>query len=158
MKQLWYEEDVDTGEEPGGAGGYAAGAAIGAITAGLGSRASLLRLSDDVPRGGLGAGAKPTRTAFGLDDALEAPEGLLGQVPSDLRPSMNKNWIETPLGQGSHAGQGSIFRQLDSDGAMTGRMVQWHPGGGHHGPWNYWKVSSGEAGIRHVGWQFNGVW
>lgn len=30
----------------------------------------------------------------------------------------------------------------------TGRMIQWHPGGGHHGVNPYWKVSSGSGTFR----------
>ena len=37
---------------------------------------------------------------------------------------------------------------------LTGRMMQWHPGGGHHGLDPYWKISTGETGTIRVGPQF----
>jgi RHS repeat-associated protein len=30
------------------------------------------------------------------------------------------------------------------------RLLQYHPGGGHHGPNTYWKVSSGEGGVIRI--------
>lgn len=30
----------------------------------------------------------------------------------------------------------------------TGRIIQWHPGGGHHGKSQYWKVSLGKGAFR----------
>ena len=38
---------------------------------------------------------------------------------------------------------------------FTGKYIQWHPGGGHHGPDPYWKVSSPQGGTVRVG-AYNG--
>ncbi|MDX1946443.1 MAG: hypothetical protein SFU86_13670 [Pirellulaceae bacterium] len=60
-------------------------------------------------------------------------------------------WVETPLKQGDHAGQGMILWEMEN-GKETGRFLQWHPGGGHHGPDPYWKFTSGESGtLRYLG-------
>lgn len=61
-------------------------------------------------------------------------------------------WVEEALGKGSKAGKaldeggGLILREMEN-GKQTGRFLQWHPGGGHHGPDPYWKFSSTESGI-----------
>jgi hypothetical protein len=44
--------------------------------------------------------------------------------------------------------------EYNEKGKRTARMVQWHPGGGHHGSEPYWKVSGPEAGTTRVGPQF----
>jgi hypothetical protein len=33
-------------------------------------------------------------------------------------------------------------------------MIQWHPGGGHHGAHAYWKVSASETETARIGPQF----
>lgn len=53
--------------------------------------------------------------------------------------------------KGKHAGEGMILWEVQN-GQKTGRMLEWHPGGGHHGPNPYWKFSSGESGtLRYLG-------
>jgi hypothetical protein len=42
------------------------------------------------------------------------------------------------------------YRREVIDGKETGRQIQFHPGGGHHGPDSYWKVSSGEHGVIRI--------
>jgi RHS repeat-associated protein len=67
----------------------------------------------------------------------------LGGVP--------QGWEITPLFRGAHAGQGFVLRELNASGTdYTDRMIQWHPGGGHHGADPGWKVSSGSTGVVHV--------
>jgi hypothetical protein len=75
---------------------------------------------------------------------------MRGRVPSDSdvqemidEGTSSGNWTEGTLGKGTHQGQGYTLR----DGGN--RMLQWHPGGGHHGPSPYWKFSSSEIGVIH---------
>ncbi len=67
----------------------------------------------------------------------------------------SSGWKRERLGQGRHAGQGDILREIGEDGKPTGRMIQWHPGGGHHGPQPYYKVSSPKGGTIRIGPQFD---
>ena len=41
--------------------------------------------------------------------------------------------------------------EVDANGNLAGRMIQWHPVGGRHGPHPYWKVSSGPTATQE-GW------
>ena len=62
-------------------------------------------------------------------------------------------WDVAPLQRGDHAGQG--MRALEyKKGVKTDRAIMWHPGGGHHGPSPYWKISSADGGTIRVGPQF----
>ncbi len=64
--------------------------------------------------------------------------GQLGDTPP--------GWEEGTLGQGSHAGEGWTLREVGENGEPTGRVIRYHPGGGHHGPEPYWRVSSPDGG------------
>lgn len=59
-------------------------------------------------------------------------------------------WRAETLGRGAHRGQGYVLREYTTRGDPTGRMIQWHPGGGHHGPDPYWRVRGGEGGISPI--------
>lgn len=89
-----------------------------------------------------------------VDPNLLDPHG----TPHDLQQIIVKaqrtgNWEIGTLRRGN----GWAFRELTVDGTnYTGRSVYWHPGGGHHGPEPYWKVSSGLGGTVRVGPQFGG--
>jgi RHS repeat-associated protein len=78
----------------------------------------------------------------------EAHAGALGDIFRGL------GWDVGTLGKGSHAGQGMRALEMNAEGKMTGKAVSWHPGGGHHGPSPYWKVSSPKGGTVRVGPQF----
>jgi hypothetical protein len=53
-----------------------------------------------------------------------------------------EGWFIGKMAQGTHAGQGFMFRQcVPGRTDWNGNVVEWHPGGGHHGPEPYWKVS-----------------
>jgi RHS repeat-associated protein len=78
----------------------------------------------------------------------EAHAGALGDLLKGL------GWDVGALKKGSHAGQGMRALEINADGKMTGRLISWHPGGGHHGPSPYWKVSSATGGTVRVGPQF----
>lgn len=74
-----------------------------------------------------------------------------------IRQLKAMGWIEERLGRGTHAGRGLILREV-VNGRPTGVMLEWHPGGGHHGPAPYWKFSSGKTGtLRTVGGIVGGI-
>ncbi len=95
-----------------------------------------------------------------LEDILRSPNILEGKSPGDIENVITEakkaGWIEGKLGKGAHAGQGFVLREI-RDGKQTGRIIQWHPGGGHHGSQPYWKVSSATSGTVRIGPQFAGT-
>lgn len=77
------------------------------------------------------------------------PGSLDGKNPADVIRELGgapPGWQEGTLGQGSHAGQGWTLREIGENGEPTGAVIRYHPGGGHHGPEPYWRVSSPEGG------------
>jgi hypothetical protein len=94
-----------------------------------------------------------------VDDIFANPTTLQGKSPADIQPTIDEaansgKWELGTLRQGSHRGQGMVLREVNEHGKYTGRMIQWHPGGGHHGPEPYWKVSSPQGGTVRIGPQF----
>jgi hypothetical protein len=80
-----------------------------------------------------------------LDDIFENPNLLKNMTPDEIKSLAEKEgWKIGTLSHGTHRGQGVTIR----DG--TDRLIQWHPGGGSHGPSPYWKVSSGKTGIQRI--------
>ncbi|WP_223779371.1 hypothetical protein [Streptomyces sp. 135] len=77
-----------------------------------------------------------------LDDFFDTPSALAGGVkPSQVRPFFEgqKGWREEGLGgQSRSKGKGWVIREYNERGGTTGRMLRWHPGGGHHGDGAYW--------------------
>ena len=84
-----------------------------------------------------------------VDDVFANPNLLKGKSPLQVEGILGKTpgWKVESLGKGAHKGQGMILREYGPKGS-TGRMIQWHPGGGHHGAGSYWKVSSGAGTVR----------
>jgi hypothetical protein len=82
-----------------------------------------------------------------LDAAFTTPELLSGLDPKAVAEKFrwDESWREETLSRGAHAGQGWVLREYSS-GAPTGRVIRWHPGGGHHGDKPYWRVSGPSAG------------
>ncbi|WP_206306688.1 hypothetical protein, partial [Streptomyces malaysiense] len=77
------------------------------------------------------------------DDIFDTPSVLKGGVtPDQVRPFFvgRKGWVEEGLGKGRSEGKGWVIREYTSRGGKTGRMLRWHPGGGHHGEGAYWRV------------------
>ncbi|WP_176722410.1 hypothetical protein [Candidatus Thiosymbion oneisti] len=83
-----------------------------------------------------------------LDEILKDPKKLDGKTPDQVRKELGQTpgWKEEGLGKGSHKGKGWVLREYSPQGNPTGRMVRWHPGGGHHGPNPYWRVTSPTGG------------
>ncbi len=69
-----------------------------------------------------------------------------------IRALKKMGWVEETLGRGSRAGKpleegGGLILCEMIDGKPTDTFLEWHPGGGHHGPDAYWKFSNGKSGI-----------
>jgi len=138
-------------------GSMAGGAAAGAGTAALTDEVTTGHVNgpDVIMATFAGAsggwiGSRPGSSAVtirGVDDVLRNPELLKGMSPGQLERAMGstQGWVVETLGRGGHTGQGWLLRQY-TDRGQTGRMIRWHPGGGHHGPDPYWRVTSGESG------------
>jgi hypothetical protein len=93
-----------------------------------------------------------------IQNIFDNPWQLNGKAPGDISDvtdwAQENGWRVETLGRGSHEGEGFVLREYTPDGQPTGRMIQWHPGGGHHGPDPYWKISSGPTGTQRIGPQF----
>jgi hypothetical protein len=112
--------------------------------------------------------AKILGKKWSQDRAERAGESLAKELLTTLarhRPDSQKaqeiirqfkamGWVEGPLGKQSEKfggipftqGGGLILREIGENGVESGRFLEWHPGGGHHGPDPYWKFVSGESG------------
>lgn len=149
--------------------GYASAACYQALTTGGGLLGAFCRYgecSDTIKAFGETADKvfdstsnRPDNNTF--DPILELyndPWQLFGKNPQDIPDIINwateNGWRVETLGDGGHKGQGFILREYTSDGKLTGKFIQWHPGGGHHGPEPYWKLVSPETGKKWIGPQF----
>lgn len=73
------------------------------------------------------------------------PSKIKNVDPAKIQKIAAKEGLNTgALSQGSHAGQG--FKVTWGGD----RLMQFHPGGGHHGPNSYWKISSGASGTIRI--------
>ncbi|OGX91457.1 hypothetical protein BEN49_19660 [Hymenobacter coccineus] len=77
-----------------------------------------------------------------IQDVYANPELLRGRSPSEIKDLLGDTpgWRVETLGKGSQAGRGMVIKQYLPNGNPSGKLIQWHPGGGHHGPLPYWKV------------------
>ncbi|MFI0982000.1 putative T7SS-secreted protein [Streptomyces sp. NPDC021093] len=94
--------------------------------------------------------AGPVGSIQNVDDIMNNPNMLSGGVtPDQVRGAVvnNPGWREEALGRGGHAGQGWVLREYNDRGDPTGRMLRWHPGGGHHGEGAYWRVKGWEGNL-----------
>jgi hypothetical protein len=81
-------------------------------------------------------------------DVLADPDLLSGLSPDAVDDMFGDvpGWRVEALRRGSHQGGGWVLREYGADGNLTGSLIRWHPGGGHHGPDPYWRVSSSRYG------------
>jgi RHS repeat-associated protein len=79
-----------------------------------------------------------------INDVLANPQLLNGKTAAEVQAVLGKTpgWSVETLGKGAHQGQGWVLREYNAAGNQTGRMLRWHPGGGHHGPNPYWRVNT----------------
>ena len=94
-----------------------------------------------------------------IEDIFNNPSNLAGKTPDDMQNIIEDacasgHWEKGTLRRGSRRGMGMVLREVMPNGNYTGRMLQWHPGGGHHGSPPYWKVSSPATGTIRLGPQF----
>lgn len=84
-----------------------------------------------------------------INDIFNNPSSVQNMTPQEVAQlAADDGWTQGTLGRGSHEGQGFTFREPNAKGTgWTGRYLQWHPGGGQHGPRPYWKVSSPQTGL-----------
>ncbi|WP_372999860.1 hypothetical protein [Lutispora sp.] len=119
----------------------------GLDAAGLAPVIGVVKNADEV--GTLIKRAGKTSKATKLNDIFDNPQILKNMTTDEVKALAQKEgWEVGTLSKGSHAGEGLTIR----DG--KDRLIQWHPGEGHHGPDPYWKVSSGSGGTVRVGPQF----
>ncbi|WP_078492026.1 putative T7SS-secreted protein [Streptomyces yerevanensis] len=94
--------------------------------------------------------AGPVGSIQGIEDIMNNPDVLSGGVtPDQVRGAVINapGWREETLGRGGHAGQGWVLREYNELDHPTGRMLRWHPGGGHHGEGAYWRVKGWEGNL-----------
>lgn len=84
-----------------------------------------------------------------IENIIKNPDFLKGKKPEEIAPQVEvaPNWKIEKLGDGAHKGLGWLLREYHIKGKPTGRMIRWHPGGGHHGPGSYWRVTSPAGGV-----------
>ena len=122
-----------------------------ALTRKLWARRRIIEIQDKSPPRPLRApdGADSVSSAItSVDDILKDPKVLSGKTTQDIEAIVAREpgWRVETLGKGSKKGQGWVLRQYTDDGKPTGNVIRWHPGGGHHGPDPYWRVSSHTGG------------
>jgi len=81
-----------------------------------------------------------------VDDVLANPSVLEGKSYTQVRSALNNSdgWVHDVMRRTRSADKGWVFRQVNANGAFTGRMIQYHPGSRRHfGGRPYWKVSDG---------------
>jgi len=110
----------------------------------------------------MSAGGAPARVLPEVAAVMKNPRLLAALNPAELRLFMfrlqQNGWRMGTLGRGAHKGMGMVLRETDEAGRLTGRMIQFHPGGGHHGPAAYWKVSSAVSGTIRASHGASGGW
>ncbi|GAA3743651.1 RHS repeat domain-containing protein [Micromonospora maritima] len=95
---------------------------------------------------GPGSAVRPVGAQLeSVEDIMVNPYLLYDMAPAQVEAIVkgSPGWQIEKLGKGSHKGQGWMFREYAVKRGKqftTGRMIQWHPGGGHHGKLPYWKV------------------
>ena len=87
-----------------------------------------------------------------VDDILRDPGLLSGKTPEEIEGMIGQapGWKIETLAKGSKKGQGWVLREYSPDGNPTGQVIRWHPGGGHHGPEPYWRISSHDRGRSNI--------
>ncbi|GAB3926320.1 RHS repeat-associated core domain-containing protein [Kribbella albertanoniae] len=101
---------------------------------------------------GVGQAVQKASANRKLERIFDKPSRILDKDPGKIKSVVEKsgNFRTGTLGRGSARGRGFKAQEVNDAGNLTGRNLQWHPGGGHHGPNPYWKVSSGK-GTERIG-------
>jgi RHS repeat-associated protein len=161
---------VDLGGAPGEGGG-GAGSGAGAEAAAeeavgeMGGWSEAQRDAAIADEGELAQveGQQCPSLGYTVEDILRTPDTLWSdksggviKSPEEVEQEIGNTpgWQAETLGKGTHEGQGWVFREYLPNGKASGRMIRWHPGGGHHGPEPYWTVTSPQGGVVRIGPQF----
>ena len=86
-----------------------------------------------------------------VDNVLANPSLLKGRSYVQVRGILNdsKGWVNSIMTKTRGMDKGWVFRQVNSKGQPTGRIIQYHPGSRRHFGGNpYWKVSDGANTFR----------
>ncbi|MEE4001807.1 RHS repeat-associated core domain-containing protein, partial [Tenacibaculum sp. FZY0031] len=86
-----------------------------------------------------------------VDDIMANPNLLKGNSYIDVRKALNGSdgWINSVMKRTRGTDKGWVFRQVNSKGQPTGKVIQYHPGSRRHFGGNpYWKVSNGTTTTR----------
>jgi len=86
-----------------------------------------------------------------VDDIIANPALLDGKNYAQVRGTLNgsKDWVNNAMTKTRGADKGWVFRQVNSQGQPTGRLIQYHPGSRRHLGGNpYWKISDGTNTFR----------
>ena len=87
----------------------------------------------------------PKSNTSKLDKYVNNPQKLKNVDPIKIEKIAVREGLQTgTLSKGAHAGQGF---KVTWNGD---RLLQYHPGGGHHGANSYWKVSCGDKGTIRI--------
>jgi uncharacterized protein RhaS with RHS repeats len=137
------------------------GRAFGGVLIAVGTAAAPFAKGGTVPKTPATASAAAANglrqaAAAGITiyDIVKNPQLLNNLTLSQVaKLAKDAGWEVGHLRRGSQAGKGLVVREV-KNGKYTGRMIQWHPGGGHHGSHPYWKVSTPECGTIRIGPQF----
>jgi hypothetical protein len=81
------------------------------------------------------------------DDVLTNPDLLRGRSLDEVRSILegSPGWEVRTLGRGLNRGTGWRLLKVTPEGNPTGAYIRYNPGGGHHGPGPYWRVSDGRT-------------
>ena len=80
-----------------------------------------------------------------LEKYIESPQKIKNVSVQKIKKIALKENLEIgTLSKGSHKGQGFKVNWGGN------RLIQYHPGGGHHGSQSYWKVSSSKNGVIRI--------
>ena len=93
----------------------------------------------------VGSSSQGRSSSSKLEKYIRNPQSIKNVSPSKIQKIAAKEGLSTGvLMDGAHAGQG--FKVTFGGD----RLLMYHPGGGHHGPKSYWKISSGQTGTIRI--------
>ncbi|MEM6376684.1 MAG: RHS repeat-associated core domain-containing protein, partial [Bacteroidota bacterium] len=80
------------------------------------------------------------------NDIMANPSLVEGQSYATVRAMVDgsEGWIHSEMLKTRSIDKGWVFRQVNENGQLTGKLIQYHPGTHRHfGGHSYWKVSDG---------------
>jgi hypothetical protein len=88
-----------------------------------------------------------------VDDIMLNPSILEGRSLQNVKSSVqgSDGWVNSVMNKTRGTDKGWVYRQVNSSGQETGKLIQYHPGTQRHfngAP--YWKVSDGNTVFRYT--------